>query len=328
MNRTYVGIGGAIVCLLGLAFWWFGSTPANENNNVGQDTRDHSRSESNASSALQNAAPIAGTAQQLTSGHSNAEPQGLGVSDDMRRKLKEASHGNPYAETVAALNRGGLDDLAVARQVFYDCRAAFVAIKLYGDNFDSTLIHMVGSPANPSSARLMANNAKVQLEARCQSFWQDLSLRDRLGEVVKQGYFNSSAFTAWKNGTPAMKGQAPEDWQLVLSSGYGFQADKPTAQPRYIDGKLWGGASDPEIYERALRQAVINLSSDPSSSQPHVQSLVLCVQTGQCDVPIDRVMLAGIPEHMASKRDAVARLIPVIQRAIQKGNIEAFRQPS
>jgi hypothetical protein len=119
-------------------------------------------------------------------------------------------------------------------------------------------------------------------------------------------------------------GASPEDWLNILASGY-FHKNTRNPEERYIDGVLWGGAQSAEAYERALYQAVINMSYDPSSKEAHIFGLLVCANNGICDAPVSQLASLNVPADATQLRQDIARLTPIIQSAIEEGRIEAFR---
>lgn len=254
-----------------------------------------------------------------------ASRPGGGFPADVRQRLQRANHGNAYAEMVSALNQGTAEGLSVVRQIAEACRAAFYAAHAEPGSVDAHWVRVLGPAPAPEGARGLADSARAQLTARCQGYWQDQALRDRTDAVLKTGLSYSGKRVNWSNGVPDMTGQGPDDWFVVLSSRYPFVKDEADrVARRYVDGQLWGGASGPEVYERALWQAVINLSVDSSSAQTHNVVLLVCAQTGHCQTPADQLMMFGAGRAVSAE---VAWLAPRIQRAIEEGRIEAFRPP-
>lgn len=174
---------------------------------------------------------------------------------------------------------------------------------------------------DPTGLRMQA---LIALEAQCQPYFQDADVRDRTAQALRTLLGSRAASSTRQAGAKPLRDAPLDAWAEALY----VDVNAPKhggADPKYFLGRLWAGLEDPDQYNRAVTQAMFNLTISPGVSTPHLESLLLCAQTGACGIPPAEVAVHDLPEAARTEALAVAR---AMQAAIAAGNYAAFAPPS
>lgn len=223
--------------------------------------------------------------------------------------IRTAVYGNPYKAVVdaIALSEGGHDALLL--YVYDQCRWVRWLMLVRSGLIDGAV---------PVDAQGKIGQALVTLESQCQAVWQDQNVRGHMDRAVLRltGSITTVREYRLQYGLPPSAGMS--EWTEALF------APRQGGDPKYVFGSLWAGLDDADQYNRAVRQAFVNLSIDPGAAMPHLQSLLLCADTGACGVAADKVAVHDLPAEM---QDRVLAAALVIQRQMLAGNRQAFDLP-
>jgi hypothetical protein len=147
--------------------------------------------------------------------------------------------------------------------------------------------------------------------------------RDLAAQARRTLLGNKAASSSRQAGANQLRDAPLDDWADALYVDVN-SLKLGGADRKYFLGRLWAGLEDPEQYNRAVTQAMFNLTVSPGVSAPHLETLLLCAQTGACGVPPTEVAVHDLPDAARTKALAVARAMQV---EIASGNFSAFAQP-
>ncbi len=323
--RRYL-IALAVAGLLGggLLVWLFRGNPRVENAEdvAAEPARHDDYAQPGALGNLQQArAP-------LSPGESAAVADG-GAAAALRRMYHSSS---PYAEQLVAWQSRSLHGFSTARLLLRTCDVATWALSAP----PSEDAFSVRGPVGAGDEADMQINAKQQsarqeIANRCTPVFQDMgrTKHPMADDANAERYLAAVAGLRLSTPLEILKARAnqllPEDFARVLDTNTSGPGDQQ-ATPRYVDGKLWGGASSAEAYHRALMLAIYAQDFDAGSSTPHLRSLAVCARYGACQFTLDEMALADQPAGSVLRAEALA-LYPRIQQVIAQRDLGAFAPP-
>lgn len=223
-----------------------------------------------------------------------------------------AVYGNPYKAVIDAKTLPAARRDTVYLYVRNRCREV-VAQRL---SINSATL----ASSDPTGRRLQA---LIALESQCQPFFQDAGARDLTAQARRTLSRNKAASSPAQTGAHQLRDAPLDAWADALYVDVDY-LKRGGADSKYFLGRLWAGLEGPEQYNRAVTQAMFNLTVSPGVNTPHLETLLLCAQTGSCGVPPTEVAVHDLPDAARTKALAVAR---AMQAEIASGNFSAFAQP-
>lgn len=183
------------------------------------------------------------------------------------------------------------------------------------------------------AARVNADAARAaaaqELQARCADIGIETQRTaqpqagDRHGERFVEAWFRALGASSFADQRAALlefaqQGMLETAWSALLARG---------DRPAYFEGKPLGGASQAEIFNRALLMAAVAVDYDPTSPSRHLMALGACVRTGACGGTLDDIAVAELPAANEAQRRELLALYPRIATAFASGDVDAFAPP-
>lgn len=241
---------------------------------------------------------------------------------------------NAYASFIQLRAMQQPGSFALASELRAACHAASLQTVSSAEGFpfdgrfekssvDWQPLALAGVSALVQAKRVQAAQA---LRARCgDAFWAMEAERNALpSDVYGQ---------AWQTANPRLLERLDlSRLQTLAEQGVLFQAlqamGSVSGRPEaYFEGRLLGGASSPDVFNRALGLAIAAATFDPEAATPHIYSLAVCIRLGACEGRLDEIMLADLPLD-SPVRSEVMSLYPRLLAAAQRGDVRAFASPS